>query len=248
MQAHSRESVGHTPQKLYNDPRELAEILKKLSSQQDPVPPSRESLPLHPAKRIKLDPEDRTSHATSPTDRAAQSATLTPPIDDPIIPLIPHLFHLAVTARAAASRHLQQIFIPAHVNLRPRGGIGGINASPHHGAHTSYQPDVNSRDKALGLLVLALDLLREGLNLKGVSEKDRVVFGTEFGQAAMQLLQSNMHQTLGGIDMDRIRQDAWDTIGNAVSPQSGNSTLKRPAVCCTAVRLPASICSAARTP
>lgn len=159
-------------------------------------------------------------HNTVRTDPVELALPTPTPL--PLIPAVPHLYHLAVSAHRDASRHLQQIFIPSTIAHPTVDSFEPI-VTIRNGQSLTYQPDPLARDKALGLLLLSLDLLRVGFAAKEISEVDKVHFGIEFALVTVEVLRAHKMAPAGKgkavdkVDVARIRSDARDAVANGVS-------------------------------
>ncbi|KLT39373.1 hypothetical protein CC85DRAFT_251330 [Cutaneotrichosporon oleaginosum] len=141
---------------------------------QPPPPPSH--LPAHPPT------------STTPAGRAVPSQVPTPsPAPAPLpdaIPTGPLLFHAAVSAHHSATYHLQQVFVPQHVQDGDKGGMKRQTPS----GDVLFTHDSGALNTALRLLVMALDLLRTGFYLPNLSDSERAAFGLEFATVAAKVL------------------------------------------------------------
>ncbi len=119
---------------------------------------------------------------------SSSTSTTSPPLES-YLPSIPLLFHLATSAHHASHQHLQQVFIPSFVNCEGNDGYPPIiSARPGRTQSQIFTHDEKAGDKAIGLLLLALDLLRAGLLSTDLSEKERVAFSLEYGTIGMKVL------------------------------------------------------------
>jgi len=182
-------------------------------------------VPSSHVKRLKLDSvstkdELISSVATGPP----QEGSLITPAPTPTmhLPLIPALYHLAVSAHHASALHLQQTFIPGSIGVRLDSECAPITASmPIHGS-VRYKPDPQALVKALSLLLLSLDLLRTGRMSKDLSESEEVAFGLEFGLVAVKVAEvqamrvGEKGKQAEKIDMETLKYDARDAVSNAV--------------------------------
>lgn len=134
------------------------------------------------------------------------------------IPTPALLYHLAVTAHAAAHKHYTQAFVPRHVapSDAPMQLEGG----------EAYAPDPQALSTALGLLVAALDMLQAGLRTPGLSDVERAAFGCEFVNIGIKVLDTVKSvarlrsESVLKIDDKRLQADVDDTIQTSVSYQT----------------------------
>lgn len=213
---------------MYNTTEELVEIIFSMSE-----PNYGYEVNAPPAKRVKVDHQDGpgSDHTTVKASATDPSIGVTPsassikhPAPIPPVPIIPHLFHMANAAHQCASHHLQQLLIPASIHSSPEFTSSPIMAS-YDNAIYPYRPDPLARDKTLGLLLLSLDLLRAGLTSKEISESEQVHFGIEFARVAIKILRaskvalSSKGKEVDRVDCERIKHDAREAVGIAVSIQ-----------------------------
>ena len=118
------------------------------------------------------------------------------PTFPPPLPVIPLLYHLALSAHHASHRHLQQAFIPGSVIREEALDPPKFTAPPvvEYKRPETVTHDPQAADKALGLLLLALDLLKAGLASKDLSDKERVAFSLEFGVVGVKVLKGSESQ------------------------------------------------------
>ncbi|OCF42525.1 hypothetical protein I317_03641 [Kwoniella heveanensis CBS 569] len=142
------------------------------------------------------------------------------------------LYHAARSAHQASHHHLQQAFMPStlETNLNPVA----LNIPAYSGPTSSQGPlpfahDAHAAAKALGLQLLALDLLRAGLSIPDLSESERATFALEFGIVGLKVYatcDANMgnpngkgkgkspDQT-GAINTVKLMGDMQDFVGQA---------------------------------
>ena len=156
--------------------------------------------------------------------RPASSST--PP---PLVPPIPLLYHLALSAHHAVHRHLQQLFIPAEVDCDPNAGLPLITSDARATLPFTHDPEAGL--KALSLLLIALDFLRAGLASRDLSDRERVAFGLEFGVIGVKVLATTRTGGVKGnimeyeVDTGRLFKNVQDAVGTAVSAMPGESLL-----------------------
>jgi hypothetical protein len=107
---------------------------------------------------------------------------------------IPLLYHLAASAHNASAHHLQQAFLPPTI-------------SP-------YIRDLSAHKKCMDLLLLALDLLKLGLD-QVLSIRERAAFACEYGVVGLKVVAA------GYIDKDRLLADIQNFTRHGVSAQVG---------------------------
>ena len=171
-------------------------------------------------KRIKLVQQPR------PVESAQVQPRLQPSQSQPTEHAIPPaacLYHMAVSAHHASTAHLQQSFIPQTVHtVHPNDAPPIIASGNMHKSHP-YQPDPGASDKALGLCLLALDLLRAGLVSRSLSEVERVAFGLEFGNVAIKVITTLAPSKRAKgkqpvvVDLERLWRDVLEAVGQSVS-------------------------------
>jgi hypothetical protein len=224
--------MAPSKKRVYNDPQELIALIQGLPS----VPVSDDIITLCPPspKRIKLDPivvppGTRTAQTVAGDDEhpavepVATVDTSPNPITD--IPLIPHLYHLALTAHHAASTHLQQVFIPSTVSTDNSDGFQPV-ATCVNGENVPFVHDPQAVQKSLGLLLLSLDLLKLGLASREISEVEKVHFGLEFGQVGVKVLRAHHVLAKGKgneremVDVARVKHDVREYVVDSVSVES----------------------------
>ncbi|ODN72825.1 hypothetical protein L202_08258 [Cryptococcus amylolentus CBS 6039] len=115
-----------------------------------------------------------------------QSSPLNPVISTPAL-----LYSYAQSAHAESQTHLQQSFIPPYISADRKSGYPiarlyppsppMMPPAPQATPLPRYTHDSQARQKALGYLLLALDLLRAGLKSNELSDREKVVFALEFG-------------------------------------------------------------------
>ena len=156
---------------------------------------------------------------TEPMAEYPTASTSTAPLLD--IPVVPILYHLATSAHQASHHHLHQIYVPRNVSPAK---AEAIELNTPFGP-IPFQHDSQARRKALGFLLLALDLLRLGLNRKELSESERVAFGLEFGVVGMKVLDASRLTGKGKAvsveDPEKLRSDVAETLSQSVSPLLG---------------------------
>ena len=151
------------------------------------------------------------AHATPPT---------TYKID---IPVHAALYSLAVSAHCASAQHLQQVFIPSNIAIRPSNECIPLRVYLPDESSILFRHDTHALKKSVSLLLLALDLLRIGIKSKDLSEREEVAFGLEFGLVAAKIIEVEAIKTDGKgkqaaiIDIDRLKLDGRDAVANAVS-------------------------------
>ena len=135
------------------------------------------------------------------------------------------LYHLAHTADEASSRHLQQVFLPSDLQCRDNAGhppmrTTGLTPDEIHVVRT----DPMATSKAVGMLIMALDLLRLGIKRYTLSDREMIAFSLEFAIIAVKLYgyekrSKGKERATTLVDGTRLLNDAADAIANAVGPQ-----------------------------
>ncbi|KAK8861295.1 hypothetical protein IAR55_002114 [Kwoniella newhampshirensis] len=190
-------------------------------------------------KRRKLSPDVYEASSSSsmkpiPPSHTPSAAPLsTPPLQRSDVPTSALLYHFALSAHQASHRHLQQAFIPTSVSVDPNAG------SPVLSLHTPDGPrrfvhDPEAANKALGLQLLALDLLKAGLADSGLSDRERVAFGLEFGIVGYKVY-TGCKATMKGkgksreqrqvVDLINLMDDVQDTTAQAYFVAQRQSSL-----------------------
>lgn len=130
------------------------------------------------------------------------------------IPTPALLYHLALSAHAAAHRHYTQAFVPPHVQL---------SDAPLPLESGPYVSDPHALSTALGLLVAALDMLQAALHTPALSDVEHAAFGAEFAHIGIKVLetvasvQRLRSESVLAIDEKRLLADVDDTIKTSVS-------------------------------
>lgn len=160
-------------------------------------------------------------------DVPSSSTASTPLPTASYLPFTPLLYHLAISAHHAAHRHLQQFFIPSSVTCQADADYPPIvPSSPVSAEPFIYTPDNQAGEKSLGLLSLSLHLLRAGLAAPDLSDKEKVVFGLEFGVVGLKVLNTvtmvqdgkgKGMETVPKVDVERLFTDVENAIGSGVS-------------------------------
>lgn len=155
-----------------------------------------------------------------------------PPPQAACIPTAALLYHSAQVAHQTSHVHLQQAFVPTEISTDRTSGYSIIklysySSTPQSSQSNRFSHDPQAFAKALGLQLYALDLLRAGLNINSLSDKERVAFSLEFGVVgikvymAQQILQSKSKgkEKIQGVQVDcqRLMDDMQDIVGQAVS-------------------------------
>ncbi len=153
----------------------------------------------------------------------SSSTSCTPPVSSITpLPAIPLLYQLALSAHHSSQRHLQQAFIPSSVLCEADAGYPPIAST---GQIPLFIHDARAHDKALGLLLLALDLLRIALASNELSDKERVAFTLEFGVVGVKLLavfrptaplKGNETQVEDKVDVERLMGDVQYAVASGV--------------------------------
>lgn len=131
---------------------------------------------------------------TSAESQVTSVALSTPPASSShassqAIPDAALLYYLAVRAHHSAHLHLQQVFVPHRIRTDAEPGTAiPLNSNPT--MSTAFEHDYQATDKALALLVMALDYLKLGLASRSLSDRERVAFGVEFAQVGLKVLRT----------------------------------------------------------
>jgi hypothetical protein len=120
---------------------------------------------------------------------------------------IPLLYHLAASAHNASAHHLQQAFLPPTISPTTTSSILLTDGSP-------YIRDLSAHKKCMDLLLLALDLLKLGLD-QVLSIRERAAFACEYGVVGLKVVAA------GYIDKDRLLADIQNFTRHGVSAQVG---------------------------
>ena len=159
-------------------------------------------------------------------DNNQTSFSRTPPYS-PISPYPdkPLLYHLAIQAHHAARNHLQQVFIPSTV-ITTEASTSIKCTRPDTTGSQTFTHDSQAPEKAVGLLLLALQILKIGLEAKDLSDVERVAFSYEFGLVGVKILDTyrlrssvkgKQKALARGIDVDKIKDDVQVTLASGVS-------------------------------
>lgn len=161
---------------------------------------------------------ERTGTSETPVKRPKTAPT--PPQDSDSrgpkseIPTPALLYHLALSAHAAAHRHYTQAFVPPHVLP---------SDAPLPLEHGPYVADRHALSTALGLLTAALDMLSAALHTPALSDVERAAFGAEFAHIGIKVLETVASvqrlrtESVMTIDEKRLHADVDDTIKTSVS-------------------------------
>jgi hypothetical protein len=114
------------------------------------------------------------------------------------------LYQYAVAAHHHAHSHIQQAFVPRDIDCN-RDDVEPL--VQYASTPSPFQPDPLAAQKSLGLLTLALDFLRVGLQL-ALSPRERVAYVTEYATVGIKVLQA------GSIDDKRIAADVDAAISS----------------------------------
>jgi hypothetical protein len=197
-----------------------------------PPIPSEHSTVVSPRKRKRALSDNAldisVSHQSSQlTPLPSSSPTLNPPVHEGYpfreIPTIPLLYHLAITAHHAAQSHLQQAFIPPNVSCEFHSGYPPITIPTlDYQKPKAFEHDVNAARKVIGLQVLALDLLRRGLDSNELSDREKIAFGLEFGEVGIKVvacgrMKWGKGKEVESVGLEKLEGDMQDVIGEAVS-------------------------------
>ncbi|CAD6588699.1 MAG: hypothetical protein TREMPRED_005127, partial [Tremellales sp. Tagirdzhanova-0007] len=168
---------------------------------------------------------------------SSSNSITSPPLVSPSLPAIPLLYHLAVSAHHASHRHLQQAFIPSFA-IREEAIDGPKSTTPAFDQYKRPETvvhDPNAADKALGLLLLALDLLKAGLASMDLSDKERVAFSLEFGVVAVKVLKGSEGQASAKnqekgvsnqVERGKLVGDVQDAVASGLFLAKGHSYLR----------------------
>jgi hypothetical protein len=201
-------------------------------------------------KKPKLDVVSiKNASGTINTHMGGRLAYATPPPTAKFdIPSNAVLYHLAVSAHRASTQHLQQVFVPKSISIRPSGEYTPLSAGCLDQPSISYRYDPQAFKKTLSLLLLSLDLLRIGTATKDLSEREEVAFGLEFGLVAAKIIEVDAKRSdekgkqAEMIDLRRLKHDAKDVVANAVSLRIlGTPFLQWIAVARSPIQLPEGI-------
>ncbi|ORX36451.1 hypothetical protein BD324DRAFT_580804 [Kockovaella imperatae] len=94
---------------------------------------------------------------------------------------LPALLHMALSAHASSSSHLQQVFIPKDIQT-----VGDYDSLTGN-TGVRYRSDPEAAAKSFALLLFALDLLHIGLRSTTASDAERVAFAQEFATVAIKV-------------------------------------------------------------
>ncbi|ORY27685.1 hypothetical protein BCR39DRAFT_537919 [Naematelia encephala] len=139
------------------------------------------------------------------------------PVGEAHLPLLPSLYHLAIAAKNASSTHLQQVFIPPEVSSAQGTAFPLVSRSG-----IPYEPDPAAASKALGLQLLALDLLKLGMASKDITDRERVAFSIEIGLVSEKVLAEKRKE----VDRVRLAQEAEEMVGAALGIARQHAYLK----------------------
>lgn len=177
-------------------------------------------------KRAREPPErerERGRSSETPAKRPRTAPTPTPPhntrerlnnVGKSDVPTPALLYHLALSAHAAAHRHYTQAFVPRHVVP---------SDAPLPLDHGPYVADSHALSTALGLLIAALDMLAAALHTPALSDVEHAAFGAEFAHIGIKVLetvasvQRLRSESVIAIDEKRLHADVDDTIKTSVS-------------------------------
>ncbi|WWC59919.1 uncharacterized protein I303_102481 [Kwoniella dejecticola CBS 10117] len=170
-------------------------------------------------KRRRLSPDVYQATTSRPTPRYV-------PLPDPLssIPKSALLYHFAISAHRASHTHYQQAFVHSSISSAQ---VEVAQVVPLYHTRKLANPfvhDPHAAAKALDLQLLALDFLRAGLSQPGLSEREKVAFGLEFGIIGLKVYRS-CHEPVAGkgkdsdkrqtVDTGRLIEDLQEVIGQS---------------------------------
>ncbi|WWC68929.1 uncharacterized protein I206_102865 [Kwoniella pini CBS 10737] len=168
-------------------------------------------------KRRKLSPD---IYQTIPSRLSSPSVTLPQPLNTVTNAAL--LYHFAISAHRASHVHLQQAFVHPSISSTT---IANVHLFPLYSADPPrpFAHDPNAAAKALDLQLLALDLLRAGLSQGGLSEKEKVAFGLEFGIIGLKAYSALYKPVVGKgktsngkqVDAARLIGDIQEIVGQS---------------------------------
>lgn len=166
----------------------------------------------------------------------SQGSSMTSAVDRTAIPHHVLLYHLAQVAHQASHRHLQQAFVPSWVSTEVDAAHLPISIIREDGTKGPFSHDAAAANKSLGLLLHALDLLRLGLRMKDLSDRDRVLFGVEYALIGVKVLAAcqvsvkdrkgkSPASLLHMVDCKKLAEDVGTYIGQSISLAERNTHL-----------------------
>ncbi|OWZ64792.1 hypothetical protein AYX14_06385 [Cryptococcus neoformans] len=195
---------------------------------------------LSPMKRRKISPEMFGPIGQTQSPFTGHPRNQQPPPQAPYIPIAALLYHSAQVAHQTSHVHLQQAFVPTQISTDRTSGSSIIKLYSYSSTSQSSQSNRFSHDphafaKALGLQLYALDLLRAGLNINSLSDKEKVAFSLEFGVVGMKvyMAQQNLQSKSKGkekiegvqVDCQRLMDDMQNIVGQAFFVAQRQSSL-----------------------
>lgn len=149
------------------------------------------------------------------------------------LPNLPLLYHLALSAHRASSRHLQQSFIPPYIDTTPSPTYPPITIPDlYTSSHKPFTHDPEAPKKSLDLLILALDLLKTGLRISEISDREVAYLGYEYGIIGLKVYMTALRAEeevshakakgkevagRGGVESKVIMADMLEVVSRAVS-------------------------------
>ncbi|WWD16802.1 hypothetical protein CI109_101234 [Kwoniella shandongensis] len=199
-------------------------------------------------KRRKLSPDVYEASSSMPIVPAPPHPSYPTPLTTPSpvlpapIPTSALLYHFALSAHRSSHLHLQQAFIPTSISADPNAGSPLLPFHQSVGGGVGQKlffHDREAANKALGLQLLALDLLKAGLADSGLSDRERVAYGLEFGVVGLkvysgyQALSGHQHGKGKGkateprliVDLGRLMDDLQDTVAQSYFVAQRQSSL-----------------------
>lgn len=172
-------------------------------------------------------------NSSSPSTSSSKRLKVEPPVesatDIPDLPDAALLYHYAYSAWQAAHRHLAQTFIPTTTTPASSSVDPIWITDPENPDHTiKYRPDTDAAYKPLSLHILAIDMLKIGLGMSDLPDKERVAFGILFGKVGLEVLsgqkalrdrKGKQKASLGmlhDVDEKRLIQDVEEQINRSV--------------------------------
>lgn len=147
-----------------------------------------------------------------PNKRRRLSRSVTPhavePLSDAAL-----LYHYASAAHRHSTSHLQQAFIPTDILCTLNDDVDPLPLYPSQ--TVLYRHDPSAGQKAISLLILALDFLRVGLQLS-LSPLERATFVIEYATIGIKVIEAKLAKELG-VDIAKVASDVDTAVSGMVS-------------------------------
>ncbi|KAL7419874.1 hypothetical protein Q5752_005790 [Cryptotrichosporon argae] len=159
---------------------------------------------------------------TPPNSDASSSST--PACLPPALPVLPLMYHAALAAAHHAHFHFIQAAIPPSIVPPTDPSLVNMAMLTATGPQP-FRHDPAAQSKAVALLMYALDLFRLGLGMTGLSDREKVAFGSGFATVAMKVLALAGSHT-APVDWARLQDDLGAVVERSLVICRENSYLR----------------------